>query len=104
MATKLDLKEWVVEALRAHGGSAHPIDVAKFIWVNYQDELQGAGELVRLRRSPTRRSVAAEGKERQRPLEACLIGHLLLEEVAIAITDYRSASTKRRLSRLRLSQ
>jgi hypothetical protein len=45
VAIKLDLKKWVVEALRAHAGSAHPIDVAKFIWVNYQDERQGAGEL-----------------------------------------------------------
>jgi hypothetical protein len=45
VVTKLDLKEWVVEALKAHGGLAHPIDVAKFMWVNYQDELQGAGDL-----------------------------------------------------------
>ena len=34
-----------MEALKAHGGLAHPIDVAKFIWLNYQDELQGAGDL-----------------------------------------------------------
>ena len=45
MVTKLDLKEWIVEALKAHGGCAHPSDVAKYIWVNYQDELQGAGDL-----------------------------------------------------------
>jgi hypothetical protein len=45
MTTKLDLKEWIVEALKAHGGRAHLIDVAKFIWVNYQDELQHAGDL-----------------------------------------------------------
>jgi hypothetical protein len=45
MTTKLDLKEWIVEALKAHGGCAHPIDVAKYVWVNYQDELQGAGDL-----------------------------------------------------------
>ena len=45
MATKLDLREWIVEAIKAHGGVAHPIDIAKFIWVNYQDELQGAGDL-----------------------------------------------------------
>ena len=45
MTTKLDLKEWIVEALKAHGGCAHPIYVAKYIWVNYQDELQGAGDL-----------------------------------------------------------
>jgi hypothetical protein len=45
MTTKLDLKEWVVEALKAHGGRAHLIDVAKYIWVNYQDELQHAGDL-----------------------------------------------------------
>jgi hypothetical protein len=47
MVTKLDLKEWIVEALKAHGGCAHPIDAAKDIWVNYQDELQGAGDLRR---------------------------------------------------------
>jgi hypothetical protein len=45
MTTKFDLKEWVVEALKAHGGCAHPIDVAKYVWVNYQDELLGAGDL-----------------------------------------------------------
>ena len=45
MATKLDLKEWVVEAIKAHGGVAHAIDIAKFIWVNYHEELQGAGDL-----------------------------------------------------------
>jgi hypothetical protein len=44
MTTKLDLKEWIV-GLKAHGGCAHPIDVAKYVWVNYQDELQGAGDL-----------------------------------------------------------
>jgi hypothetical protein len=45
VANKLDLKEWVVEAIKAHGGVAHAIDSAKFIWVNYHDELQGAGDL-----------------------------------------------------------
>jgi hypothetical protein len=45
MATKLDLTEWIVEALKAHGGYAHSIDVAKYTWVNYQDELQGAVDL-----------------------------------------------------------
>lgn len=45
MTTKFDLKEWIVEAVIAHGGRAHPIDVAKYIWMNYQDELQGAGDL-----------------------------------------------------------
>jgi hypothetical protein len=45
MTTKLDLKEWIVEALKAHDGRAHFIDVAKFIWINYQDELQHAGDL-----------------------------------------------------------
>ena len=45
MTTKLDLKEWIVEALKAHCGRAHLIDVAKYIWVNYQEELQQAGGL-----------------------------------------------------------
>ena len=45
MATKEDLKIWVIEALTAFGGSAHHITVAKHIWDNHQSELNESGDL-----------------------------------------------------------
>jgi hypothetical protein len=45
MATKHDLKEWVVEALTAHRGSAHHIEVAKHIWANHRADLEASGDL-----------------------------------------------------------
>ena len=45
MADKSDLKGWVVEALRAAGGSSSLIEVAKHIWDNHEDELRRSGDL-----------------------------------------------------------
>ena len=45
MATKAELTSWTIAALRALGGSAHLIDVAKWIWANHEDELRGSGDL-----------------------------------------------------------
>ena len=45
MATKDDLKNWVVDALREHGGNTHHIQVAKHIWENHQAELIASGDL-----------------------------------------------------------
>ena len=45
MADKSDLKDWVVEALRAAGGSSSLIEVAKHIWANHEDELRHSGDL-----------------------------------------------------------
>jgi hypothetical protein len=79
VANKLDLKEWVVEAIKAHGGVAHAIDSAKFIWVNYHDELQRCrGSLLHVatrgamghRRSPKGRQGATELKGAERSAEA----------------------------------
>jgi hypothetical protein len=45
VATKHTLRDWILEALRAHGGAARPIDVCKYIWSHYEDELQDSGDL-----------------------------------------------------------
>ena len=45
MTTKGELTTWTVAALRALGGSAHLIDVAKWIWANREDELRRSGDL-----------------------------------------------------------
>jgi hypothetical protein len=45
VAQKSDLKAWVVEALHAQGGRAHLIDVAKYIWNEYKEELERSGDL-----------------------------------------------------------
>jgi hypothetical protein len=40
------LKDWVVEALEASDGrAAHHVAVAKYIWANYQAELEASGDL-----------------------------------------------------------
>jgi hypothetical protein len=45
MAKRSDLKDWVVEALKANGGSATIPEVAKHIWENHEAELRASGEL-----------------------------------------------------------
>lgn len=45
MATKDDLSAWIVEALREAGGRAQLIDVARYIWEEYEDELRASGDL-----------------------------------------------------------
>ena len=45
MATKEDLPDWVAAVLKANGGSARLLEVAKYIWVNYESELRLSGDL-----------------------------------------------------------
>jgi hypothetical protein len=45
MATKSDLVDWVVEALKAAGGSASLLFVAKHIWDNHEAQLKRSGKL-----------------------------------------------------------
>lgn len=42
MIKKSDLKIWVLEALRALGGAARVVEVAKYIWDNHESDLQGS--------------------------------------------------------------
>jgi len=46
MATRKDMKGWVLAALNALGGKAWPSDVAKYIWDNYEQELRSSGNLL----------------------------------------------------------
>ena len=46
MATKDDLKDWVIEALTAQEGSAHHVQVAKYIWQNHEADLIASGDLL----------------------------------------------------------
>jgi len=45
MASKQDLKDWVIKALEARNGQASLIDVAAHIWENHEDELRASGDL-----------------------------------------------------------
>ncbi|RQH04755.1 hypothetical protein [Paraburkholderia dinghuensis] len=46
MATRDDMKVWVVQALQASSGKGWPKDVSKFIWDNYEAELKRSGNLL----------------------------------------------------------
>ncbi|MVA24969.1 hypothetical protein V6582_07955 [Agrobacterium vitis] len=41
MASKSDLKDWVVKALKSNKGHASVLYVAKYIWENYEHDLKG---------------------------------------------------------------
>lgn len=45
MPTKDDLRIWVIDAVKAHGGEATIVDVAKHIWTNHENELRQAERL-----------------------------------------------------------
>ena len=40
MSYRDDLKDWVLSAVRANGGEATLVQVAKHIWENHRDDLQ----------------------------------------------------------------
>ena len=46
MATKNDLLSWTTDALRALGGEAHHIAVAKHVWENHEADLKASGNLL----------------------------------------------------------
>lgn len=45
MAKREDLSDWLVRALEANGGSATIVEVCKYVWENYEDELRKSGDL-----------------------------------------------------------
>lgn len=45
MATRDDLCDWVVEALRAKGKRARIVEVCKYIWQHHEKELRKSGDL-----------------------------------------------------------
>ena len=45
MASRLELQDWVIEGLKANGGSGTIAEVAKHIWANHEHELRASGDL-----------------------------------------------------------
>jgi hypothetical protein len=44
--TKELLKLWVMDALKASGGSASVVEVSRFIWENHEGEIRAGGDLL----------------------------------------------------------
>ena len=45
MAHKKDLRKWLIEALKARNGSASIVEICKYVWKNYENELRRSGNL-----------------------------------------------------------
>jgi len=45
MASRWDLEDWIVQALRESGGRASVVDVARHIWAQHGNELRRSGDL-----------------------------------------------------------
>ena len=45
MATKHDVTDWVVSALKALGGRGSLVDVAREIWKHHESDLRASGDL-----------------------------------------------------------
>ena len=45
MTGREELKEWVCDALKAHGGVASVIEVARHIWAHHEGDLRASGDL-----------------------------------------------------------
>ena len=45
MATKWDLRDWIVEALRRNGGSASVVEVCRDVWQVHEHDLRASGDL-----------------------------------------------------------
>ena len=45
MATRADMVDWVVEALKSNSGTGSILYVAKFIWEHHQADLKDSGDL-----------------------------------------------------------
>jgi hypothetical protein len=45
MARREDLRKWLSEALEANNGSASIVEVCKYVWENYENELRRSGGL-----------------------------------------------------------
>jgi hypothetical protein len=45
MASKHDLRDWIIEALRAKGGSAGLVEICRYVWEHHEGELRVSGDL-----------------------------------------------------------
>lgn len=46
MANREDMMDWIIECLRARGGSGWPKEVAKDLWDRYETDIRASGSLV----------------------------------------------------------
>lgn len=46
MAKRSDLTDWVVDALRASGGSLRRVEVFRWVWDHHESELKASGDLM----------------------------------------------------------
>lgn len=45
MARRKDLRNWLIEALKANNGRAPIVELCKYIWEKYENELRRSGNL-----------------------------------------------------------
>jgi len=45
MAHRKDLRKWLTEALEANNGSASIVEICKYVWEKYENELRRSGNL-----------------------------------------------------------
>ena len=45
MARKEDLIDWLIEALKAHNRSASIVEICRYVWDKYENELRRSGDL-----------------------------------------------------------
>ena len=45
MANRDDLQKWVLQALRANGGTGNIVQVAKYLWTHHESELRASGDM-----------------------------------------------------------
>lgn len=46
MASRADMKDWIVDCLKAKGGKGWPKEVAKYLWENHESEIRASGDLL----------------------------------------------------------
>lgn len=46
MATRDDMKDWIIHCLKERGGSGWPREVSKYVWENHEAELRRSGDLL----------------------------------------------------------
>jgi hypothetical protein len=44
MVTRVELREWIVDAIRSRGGASNVVGVAKDIWDAHEQELRDSGD------------------------------------------------------------
>lgn len=45
MSSKQQLRKWIIKALEEMSGSASLLDICKYVWNNYEEDLRNSGDL-----------------------------------------------------------